>query len=137
MGGMEPWVEQALGAARVARLGTVDAGGDVRLVPVCFTIVDGWSVSVVDHKPKRTGQLGRLDDMRTTGRATLLVDRYDDDWSQLWWVRIRGRAEVHDAGRVRDAAVEALVAKYPQYVEHPPAGAVWRVALDELRWWRP
>ena len=74
--------------------------------------------------------------MRATGRATLLVDHYDDDWSQLWWVRVRGRAEVHDDGAVRDAAVEALAAKYPQYVEHPPAGAVWRVALDELRWWR-
>ena len=134
---MDDWVEAALRDARVARLGTVDGGGDVRLVPVCFAIVDGWSVSVVDHKPKRTGQLGRLDDIRATGRATLLVDHYDDDWAQLWWVRIRGRAEVHVDGAVRDAAVGELTAKYPQYVEHPPAGAVWRVALDELRWWRP
>ena len=34
------------------------------------------------------------------------------------------------------AAVEALTAKYEQYRLHPPDGAVWRLALDEVRWWR-
>ena len=131
------WVADALRAARVARLGTTDEDGAVRLVPVCFAVVDGWLASVVDHKPKRTGQLRRLDDMRVTGRATVLVDHYDEDWSQLWWVRVRGRAEVLDAADVaRPSALDALAAKYAQYAANPPSGAVWRVALDELRWWR-
>jgi PPOX class probable F420-dependent enzyme len=134
---VEPWVTEALRDARVGRLGTVDDAGAVRLVPVCFARVGGWLVSAVDHKPKRTGQLRRLDDMRDSGRATLLVDHYDDDWSQLWWVRVRGRAEVHAEGSVRDAALDALQAKYTQYGEHPPTGTVWRVATDEVRWWRP
>jgi PPOX class probable F420-dependent enzyme len=103
---------------------------------VCFALVEGFVVSAVDHKPKRTGQLRRLDDMRTTGAATMLIDHYDEDWSTLWWVRVRGRAEVLTEGGDRDAALDALVAKYPQYREQRPAGAVWRVATDELRWWR-
>jgi PPOX class probable F420-dependent enzyme len=133
---MEQWVRAALDTARVARLGTVDADGAVRLVPVCFAVADGWLVSAVDHKPKRTGQLRRLDDMRTTGAATVLVDHYDEDWSQLWWIRVRGRAEVLTSGPDRDAALDVLAAKYPQYREQRPSGAVWRVAIDELRWWR-
>jgi hypothetical protein len=24
-------------------------------------------------------------------RATVLVDAYDEDWSTVWWVRLRGR----------------------------------------------
>ncbi len=123
-------------SARIARLGTVDADGAVRLVPVCFAVVEDWVVSAVDHKPKRTGQLRRLDDMRATGSATVLIDHYDEDWSQLWWVRVRGRAEVLTAGAARDGALDALVDKYAQYREHRPAGDVWRVATDELRWWR-
>jgi PPOX class probable F420-dependent enzyme len=134
---MEEWVAAALETARVARLGTVGADGAVRLVPVCFAVADGWLVSAVDHKPKRTGQLRRLDDMRAAGTATMLLDHYDDDWSQLWWVRVRGRAEVVTAGAVHAGALDVLVAKYPQYREHRPSGAVWRVAMDELRWWRP
>jgi PPOX class probable F420-dependent enzyme len=133
---MEEWVTAALRDARVARLGTVDAAGAVRLVPVCFAEVDGWLVSAVDHKPKRTGQLARLDDIRDGGTATVLVDHYEEDWSRLWWVRVRGRAEVLDAGEQRDGALDALAAKYRQYVERPPSGAVWRVAMDEVRSWR-
>ena len=133
---MDEWVADALRTARVARLGTVDIDGAVRLVPVCFALVDGWLVSAVDHKPKRTGQLRRLDDMRATGAATVLIDHYDEDWSQLWWIRVRGRAEVVTVGAERDVALDALVAKYEQYRERRPAGDVWRVATDELRWWR-
>lgn len=134
---MEEWVARALQDTRVARLATVDAHGAVRLVPVCFALVDGWLASAVDHKPKRTSQLRRLDDMRAAGQATVLLDHYDDDWSQLWWVRVRGRAEVLDGDDpARHRALDALVTKYPQYRDRPPAGAVWRVALDELRWWR-
>jgi PPOX class probable F420-dependent enzyme len=134
---IEPWVVDVLDRERVGRLGTVDADGGVRLVPICFVVVDGWLAGAVDHKPKRTGQLRRLDDMQRSGQATVLVDHYDDDWSQLWWVRVRGRAEVHTDGHERRAAIGALQAKYAQYVDHPPSGAVWRIAMDEVRWWRP
>ncbi len=134
----ESWVADALHQARVARLATVGLDGAVRLVPICFAVVDGWVASAVDHKPKRTGQLRRLDDMETAGTATVLVDHYDDEWSRLWWVRIRGRAVVH---RERDdaalAVLAALAAKYSQYRGRQPAGAVYRIAMDEVRSWRP
>jgi PPOX class probable F420-dependent enzyme len=134
----QAWVADALQQARVARLATVGVDGAVRLVPICFAVVDGWVASAVDHKPKRTGQLRRLGDMETAGSATVLVDHYDDDWSRLWWVRIRGRAVVHRERDDRSVAVlAALVAKYVQYRERPPTGAVYRIAMDEVRSWRP
>jgi PPOX class probable F420-dependent enzyme len=134
---VDAWVAAAIADARVARLGTVDGAGAVRLVPICFALVDDWIVSAVDHKPKRTGQLRRLDDITTAGAATVLLDHYAEDWTQLWWVRIRGRAVVHEAGEsLAGTAREALMAKYEQYRRTPPAGAVYRIALDEVRWWR-
>jgi PPOX class probable F420-dependent enzyme len=135
---LEPWVADALGSARVARLATKGADDAVRLVPICFAVVDGTIASAVDHKPKRTGQLRRLDDMIATGTATVLVDHYDDaDWTRLWWVRVRGRATVHAEGDAAAVtAVDALVAKYPQYRQRRPAGPVYRIAIDEVRSWR-
>lgn len=134
---MPAWVTDVLGTARVGRLGTVDTDGAVRLVPICFAVVGGHLVSAVDHKPKRTGQLRRLDDMAASGTATVLVDHYDEDWSRLWWVRVRGAAVVHaDGSAASEAALDALVTKYPQYREQRPRGPVYAVALDELRWWR-
>jgi PPOX class probable F420-dependent enzyme len=132
------WVADALERAPVARLGTVGSEGTVRLVPICFAIVDGWLAGAVDDKPKRTTALRRLDDLEATGTATVLVDHYDDDWSCLWWVRIRGRAVVHRQPDEESRTVlAALTAKYPQYRERPPTGAVYRVAMDEVRCWRP
>jgi PPOX class probable F420-dependent enzyme len=136
---VEQWVEEALRDGRVARLATVGSDGAVRLVPICFAVVAGHVVGAVDHKPKRTGRLRRLDDMVATGSATVLVDHYDDeDWTRLWWVRIRGRATVHDPGDpAADDAITALVAKYPQYRDRRPAGSVYRIGIDEVRSWRP
>ena len=46
-------------------------------------------------------------------RATVLVDAYDEDWSTVWWVRLRGRA-VTDA-QERAHARQPLWDKYPQF----------------------
>jgi PPOX class probable F420-dependent enzyme len=133
----EGWVDASLARARVARLATVGSDGAVRLVPITFAIVEGLVVSAVDHKPKRTTRLQRLLDIQATGRATVLVDEYDEEWSRLWWVRITGAARVHVQGSdVDGAARTALVAKYAQYAGRPPAGPVYSIALDEVRSWR-
>jgi len=126
---MRAWVA----AARVGRLATVTAGGRPHVVPCCFAAHDGALVSAVDAKPKSTMALRRLDNVRANPAASLVVDHYDDaDWGRLWWVRVDGTARVVEGGAERDAAVAALVAKYPQYREQPPPGAV--LALDPVTW---
>jgi PPOX class probable F420-dependent enzyme len=117
---------ERLAAARVARFATTAP----RVVPVTFAVVERAVVHAVDHKPKATRALARLEDLERDPRASLLVDHYDDDWAQLWWVRADGEAQVAEA---RDAAwaIDALVAKYPQYAERRPEGPV--VVLDVTR----
>jgi len=133
-----PWVDAALADAPVARLATVGADGTVHLVPCCFAVVGERLVSAVDHKPKRHTRLQRLADIAATGRAAMLVDHYSDDWGELWWIRVSGPAAEEPAGSELEAlARRALVAKYRQYQERPPAGPVWWVGLDSVGWWRP
>ena len=73
-------------------------------------------VTAVDHKPKRTPRLQRLENIRTNPSVTLLVDHYDDDWTAVWWVRVDGTATLHDS---HEQGRELLAAKYPQYAEAP------------------
>ena len=118
--------------ARVARLATVTPGGAPHVVPVCFAVQGDTVYFAVDHKPKRTDRLQRLENIAVERRVALLADHYEDDWSQLWWVRADGRArEVEDAGE-RERALELLAERYPQYRERPPHGPV--VAIDVERW---
>jgi PPOX class probable F420-dependent enzyme len=121
----------------VARLGTVGPSGTVRMVPCCFALDGGRVVSAVDQKPKTTIALARLADITRTGRATLLIDHYDEDWSALWWVRVAGSAVVHARDDPLVArALAALGAKYAQYRTAPPPGPVLSVALDTVTSWR-
>jgi hypothetical protein len=69
--------------------------------------------------------------------VTVLVDHYDDDdWERLWWIRLRGRARVLDEGEERGRALALLTAKYPQYRDEPPDGAVLAVDITDVREWR-
>ena len=77
----------------------------------------------VDHKPKSTTALRRLDNIAANPRVAFLVDFYDDDWDRLWWVRADATAAVLH-GRLRHGAITALQSKYRQYREIPPDGVV-------------
>lgn len=121
--------------ARVARLATVRPDGRPHLVPVTFAFDGTTIVTAVDQKPKTTTSLQRLRNIEARGIAGVLVDHYDDDWSQLWWVRADGSAEVVTGGAERQAAIDRLTAKYPQYRDDPPEGPVIVVTVDRWSSW--
>lgn len=122
-------------AARVARLATADAAGMPHLVPVTFALVGDVAVIAVDHKPKRTHDLKRLQNIRANPRVALLVDRYDDDWEHLWWVRADAVARVIEGTAGRAAPVAKLRDKYQQYQGTPPAGPVIEAAVTRWVGW--
>lgn len=142
-------------AARHAYLATADADGAPHLVPVTFALLSGENgatgdapsdagagaptsdeiVVAVDHKPKTTRDLKRLRNLAENPRVAFLVDRYDDDWAHLWWVRADGTATVEHEGEPRAAALDALAARYPQYREHRPDGPLIRVRVTRWSGW--
>ncbi len=117
--------------ARVARLATVGADGRPHVVPICFAVEGDTLYTAVDEKPKRTRALRRLANIEANPAVEVLIDHYEEDWSRLWWVRVRGQARVVDGGR----GVELLAAKYEQYRAAPPAGPVIEVRIEERHEW--
>lgn len=129
--------EELLQGARRATLGTIARDGRPRLVPVCFVLVDGVVWTPLDEKPKSVldpRSLARVRDIQRDARVTLLVDRWSEDWSDLGWLRLDGRAElVETAG---PTVVAALRAKYPQYADHDlESRPVIRIAIDRSTGW--
>jgi len=122
-------------AERVARLATVDPDSRPHLVPIVFALVGDTIYSAVDAKPKRSRTLQRIENARARPDVTVLVDHYEDDWTQLWWVRLRGRARVLDSGEEAARALTALAAKYEQYRETAPGLPVLAVDIVEWRGW--
>jgi PPOX class probable F420-dependent enzyme len=128
-------LRRRLAEARVGRLATVDVAGDPHVVPVCF-VLDGDAVYwAVDHKPKATPRLRRLANIEAHPVAELVVDNYAEDWTELWWIRIKADAKVLKPGAEADHAMDLLVAKYSQYRERRPDGPVVRMTVRRLSSW--
>jgi PPOX class probable F420-dependent enzyme len=121
--------------ARVARLATTDHDGRPHLVPIVFALAGDTLYSAVDEKPKRSRVLRRIENARARPEVTVLVDHYDDDWSSLWWARLRGRARVLGGGEEAERALALLVEKYAQYREAPPGLPVLAIDVDEWLGW--
>ena len=105
------------------------------VVPCCFAAVGATIVSAVDGKPKSRLELRRLDNIAVHPHVSLVVDHYDDNWSQLWWVRVDGAARTLTSGPEYEAALDVLAAKYLQYVVDRPEGAVIVIAPTTWRSW--
>jgi PPOX class probable F420-dependent enzyme len=88
--------------------------------------------TAVDAKPKSTRALRRLANVSVNPAASLLVDHYDDDWTQLWWVRVDGTARVVTQPAEIARAIGLLRAKYAQYDTVAIDGPV--IAIDVTGW---
>jgi PPOX class probable F420-dependent enzyme len=113
---LTPAERALLEAARTATLATIGPTGRPRLVPVCFVVTGDSVFTPIDAKPKTVADplsLARVRDIRERPAVTLLVDRWSEDWAELAWLRVEGRASVVASTA---AVVAALRAKYPQYV---------------------
>jgi PPOX class probable F420-dependent enzyme len=137
-------------AARRATLATTAPDGRPRLVPVCFVLPDGEDAlgrpriyTPLDEKPKQDADprgLARVRDLLVLPQCTLLVDRWDEDWTRLGWVRLYGTGELlePEPREVQEhaATVTALRAKYPQYGAHAlDARPIIRIAIDRVVAW--
>jgi PPOX class probable F420-dependent enzyme len=123
-----PGALRLLAEARRATLATIGPDGRPRLVPCCFALVESATGSVIytpiDDKPKASTDprsLARVRDIERDPRVTLLVDRWDEEWARLAWVRIDGLASIVWPADDPDApavAAQALRMRYPQYAAH-------------------
>jgi PPOX class probable F420-dependent enzyme len=113
-------------AARRAVLATIAPDGRPRLVPICFSLDADRAIlyTPLDEKPKRHDDplaLARVRDIEADPRVSVLVDRWDEAWARLAWLRAEGSARVLEpevAPIEHAAAVSTLRARYPQYGSH-------------------
>ena len=127
--------------ARVARLATADARLRPHVVPVCFVYDGKVFYTAIDQKPKRVApeRLTRLRNILAVPQVALLIDQYDEDWAQLWYILIRGKAKLLPirGHKERARALLKLRAKYPQYAGRmlPNDAPIIRITPDRTTFW--
>ena len=130
---------------------TIAADGRPRPVPIAFAYrdeADGLVLySALDEKPKSVADphdLARIRDIGTRPRVAILIDRWDEDWSRLAWVRLEGTAAVLEptnasargSAAEHSIAVGLLRARYAQYTTHAlERRPVIRVSVERVSGW--
>ena len=120
----------------VAMLATAGPDGAPHIVPVVFAVHDDMVYTAVDAKRKSTQKLRRLANIEGNPQVSMLVDHYDEDWTQLWWVRADGLAEVHYSGEGMANGYFLLRRKYVQYNRIALDGPVVTVKVQRWSSWQ-
>jgi PPOX class probable F420-dependent enzyme len=124
------WAQALLDETPVAHLGLVDESGHPRVQPITFARVEDTLVSAIDDKPKQRTP-ARLARLQREPRATVTIDRYDDDWTKLAWVQVLATATIRD---LDPASLAALQRRYPAYAKPPPGPLIVFSPLRVLCW---
>lgn len=127
---LPPVPRAILDEARRAAFATVDADGRPHVVPVCYATRGDELISAIDHKPKRGQVMARVRHLEADPRATLMADRWDEDWHRVGWVMVRGRARLE-----APVHFESLNERYPQYRNMPDHDALIVLRPEKILWW--
>ena len=123
---------------RIARLATVDRRAAPHAIPVCYAFDGERIYTAIDLKPKRVDgrRLQRVRNIQANPSVALVIDDYSEDWSELAYVTIRGKAEIIEGGEERQRAEELLRQKYRQYASMlEPGCAVIRLTPERVISW--
>jgi PPOX class probable F420-dependent enzyme len=115
-GELSPGERGFVARQRIAHLATADRRAIPHVGPVCFVISARTLYITIDEKPKRrsTAALKRLRNIAENPAVAVVIDRYDEDWTLLGWVMLRGQAEVLTEGTEHDDAQALLRSRYSQ-----------------------
>jgi PPOX class probable F420-dependent enzyme len=94
------WKQDFILNHRVARLATAAAEARPHIVPIVFVYDRERLCTPIDEKPKRVGtySLQRVRDVQSNPHVALFIDHYAEDWTQMAWVQVRGKAEIVASG---------------------------------------
>ncbi len=114
---ISPQVRDFLETARRGHLATADALAQPLVVPVCYALVDDLIYVPLDAKRKSVPptSLRRVKNILENPHLCLVVDRWDEDWSNLAHVIIWGMGILTDSPEEKAQALPELRRRYPQY----------------------
>lgn len=132
-------------SARIGYLATSSSNLQPYLTPVVFIVLQNRIFIPLDDKPKTIDvkELRRVKNIEENPKVSFLVDHYDEDWTNLWFVMIIGRATlVQMNGRNKRTAKEIMnihnmfLKKYSQYAKIGIGNIYIKIGIEKTICWK-
>jgi PPOX class probable F420-dependent enzyme len=129
-----------LDSRRVGHLATADSQAGPHVVPVCYALAADMLYITIDQKPKGDPRaLKRLRNIAANPAAAFVADRWNEDWTRLGWVMLRGPAEIIEGGEggAEHGRAQALLrSRYRQLAAMEIAGLpVIAIRIERVSSW--
>jgi PPOX class probable F420-dependent enzyme len=136
----DPRVRDFLTGARVGHLATADRAGEPHNVPLCFWFDGARFYFAIDEKPKRERgtRIKRMRNLAENPRVALVVDYYEEDWTELAFVLVHGVAQLVEEPEEYMLALRHLRDKYVQYratALSPETNPIVRIDPERVHVW--
>jgi PPOX class probable F420-dependent enzyme len=114
---LSPPAARLVRSARIGHLATADRNGQPLVIPICYVFDGKEFFSPIDEKPKQTAprELKRVKNILENPQVSLVVDHYEEDWTKLAYMLVKGKARILSSGEKHRKAVRLLRRKYSQY----------------------
>ena len=113
-------VEEFILSCDLARLSTVTPTGLPHSIPICFALSENDTIyTPIDSKPKASSKktLTRINNINHNDDVVVLFDRYSQDWNELGYLMLKGKASIVQNRCENLDAVRLLKKRYIQYRE--------------------
>ena len=112
-------LEKVINSHRIARMATVDDSGIPLVVPICFVCHSEHIYTPVDKKTKKVTyeKLRRVRNIAQNPNVSIVIDKYTEDWSGIYYIIIEGKASLIKEGHEYQNCLKLLTRKYDQYLK--------------------
>ena len=131
--------------ARIGHLTTASSNLQPYVTPVVFILQQNNIYVPLDDKPKTVSvkELKRIKNIEENPKVSFLVDHYEEDWTNLWFVMIIGCATlVKPNGRTEKLRKEIrkihtrFLKKYSQYNKISVGNFYMRIKINKTTYWK-
>ena len=123
---MEIHIKTKINKARLARLATVDRGCKPHVIPVVFVLDNDHNCYFIpiDEKTKqgRPENLKRVKNIQENPNVALLIDEYNEDWTKLYFIMIRGKGSILGEQNEMSLLKKAHGLLYDKYNQYQTTG---------------
>ena len=132
-------------SARIGHLATASSNLQPYVTPAVFILQKNNIIVPLDDKPKTVSvkELRRVKNIEENPKVSFLVDHYEEDWRNLWFVMIIGYAMLVKPNRRTERLRKEIskihskfLKKYSQYNKISVGNFYIRIKINKTTYWK-